>query len=159
MADADHLYAADYRWWAVHIGDVARDFDGTLWTCETPSGGNWGDKDPAKWGITCLTVDTHAPGLSSKQGFIHGGGNSGYQGINLAHLLGATTILLLGFDMQGDSHWFGKHPRTLNQCQDFGTYAHRFNSIGPDYGVINCSRATALTCFPRMTIDEFRCSA
>lgn len=87
---------------------------------------------------------------------IPGGGNSGYQAVNLAYILGAKTILLLGFDMFG-THYFGKHPKELDIASPFGSFIESFETIDVkklDIEIINCSRSTALACFPRKTIDS-----
>ena len=87
---------------------------------------------------------------------IHYGGNSGYQAVNLAYLLGAKTILLLGFDMFG-THYFGKHPDTLVSDSPYKKFMQSFETIDPrQYGIeiINCSRQSALEHFTRHSIDE-----
>ncbi|HCZ48509.1 MAG TPA: hypothetical protein DCZ11_05850, partial [Gammaproteobacteria bacterium] len=53
------------------------------------------------------------PGLSASPLRIHQGGNSGYQALNLAVLLGAERVILLGYDMHG-GHWHGRHGGRLN---------------------------------------------
>lgn len=86
---------------------------------------------------------------------LHYGGNSGYQAVNLAYLLGAKTILLLGFDMFGE-HYFGKHPDNLNNASPYQSFINSFGTINPKkHGIeiINCSRQTALEHFPRTTIS------
>lgn len=109
-------------------------------------------------GITYLTSENRC-GLSVLPGVIHQGQNSGYQAINLALLLGAKTVALLGYDMQGrGQHWFGQHPATLSQQTDYSGLIQIFERMKPElYGleVINCSRSTALSCFPRMSLEEF----
>lgn len=100
-------------------------------------------------------------------GYVHGGGNSGYQAINLAYLFGSRDILLLGFDMglgdNGEKHWHPDHPKGLVQAQPFKEWIHRFDKLADDLKaegvrVTNCSRRTALTCFPRGDlIEELRC--
>jgi hypothetical protein len=54
------------------------------------------------------------PGLDLRPGWVRTGGHSGYTAINLAVHLGATRIVLLGYDMmaspQGAHHFFGAHP-------------------------------------------------
>lgn len=84
---------------------------------------------------------------------IPGGGNSGYQAVNLAYLKGAKTILLLGFDMMG-FHYFGEHPKGLANGSPFHMFIKSFETINKDIEIINCSRMTALGCFPMMTIDK-----
>lgn len=84
---------------------------------------------------------------------ISGGGNSGFQAVNLAYIMGARTIILLGFDMFG-THYFGRHPKCLNQHSPFKEFIKSFETITKDVEIINCSRQTALTCFPIMTIES-----
>ena len=97
-------------------------------------------------------------------GLLHTGNNSGYQAIGLAVLLGAARILLLGYDMSrtgGKSHHHGDHPSGLNNPtgEQLQRYAAAFETLPPDLdrlGIecINCSRETALTCFPRARIED-----
>ena len=137
-----------------------RDFEGECWTQnEWIENGHKSKTDPASWGIKSL-VSIDQPGLSKKQGVLHRGGNSGYQALNLAYLLGAERIILLGFDMMIDRdrrHWFGDHPGILNRASSYHNFARNFETIKPaDYGleIWNCSRRTALRCFPQYDLDE-----
>ncbi len=84
---------------------------------------------------------------------VQGGGNSGYQAVNLAYLFGAKTILLLGFDMFGD-HYFGRHPKPLDVASPFDMFIRSFETITKDIEIINCSRMTNLDCFPKMRIES-----
>lgn len=91
---------------------------------------------------------------------IHHGANSGYQAINLAYLFGAERIILLGYDMgaTGDTHFFGNHPKGLFNG-NYRSFVSNFDRLAQDlkrYGVevINCTRQTALTQFPRGVIDD-----
>lgn len=110
-----------------------------------------------------------AGGLNTEQGTINSGGegSSGFQAINLAYHIGATKIILLGYDMQstgGKNHWFGDHPKKTPEGKNtafmngtFGRYVKTFRTIDPArYGIeiINCSRATALDAFPRMRLED-----
>lgn len=97
------------------------------------------------------------PGLGSN-GAIALGGNSGYQAVCLAALFGAKRIALLGFDMHagadGAKHWHPDHPAPCVQYQPFAEWIHKFESLAKsakaaDIDIVNCSRATALTCFRR----------
>lgn len=89
------------------------------------------------------------------------GGNSGYQALNLAVLLGATRILLLGYDMgvnsKGKQHWHADHPNTMRSpyqtfLNNFPTIVAPLKTAGIE--VVNCSRDTRLTCFPRTSIED-----
>ena len=87
---------------------------------------------------------------------LHYGGNSGYQAVNLAYLLGAKTIILLGFDMFG-THYFGDHDKSLNNGSPYSQFIKAFETIDPEkHGIeiINCSRQTAMECFPRTTLEN-----
>ncbi len=86
------------------------------------------------------------------------GMNSGYQAINLAYMLGAQVVLLLGYVMTTrGQHFFGKHPPKLNNNTNYETFISAFENMNPrKHGleVINCSVGTALTCFPKMDLDD-----
>lgn len=80
--------------------------------------------------------------------------NSGLLAMRVAQKLGATKILLLGFDMKG-SHFFGKHPDPLGN-----TTAKRFVQHIKQFGrwhgceVINCTPDSALRKFPFAAIED-----
>jgi len=85
------------------------------------------------------------------------GCNSGLQGMRVAEILGATKILLLGFDMHSahGHHFFGKHPSPLRNTSESRFKAHiaQFHHWrGPK--VINCTPGSALTQFPFSTIEK-----
>ncbi len=55
------------------------------------------------------------------------------------------------------SHYFGKHPKNLNNGSPYQSFMKSFETIDPKkYGIeiINCSRQSALEHFPRHLIDE-----
>ena len=92
---------------------------------------------------------------------IHFGGNSGYQAINLAYLMGASTVTLLGYDMgntNGLSHWHGDHPGHLKKQLPINLWLSKFPALADDLKaegvrVINASRVTALECFDRLPLE------
>lgn len=104
------------------------------------------------------------PGLGTRPGRIHLGGNSGYQLVNLVFQWGVSRIILLGYDMQrgpkGEAHHFGDHDGDLpNLGADMGEWARRFVQLGSDLRkrgveVINATRRTAIRCFERLSIDD-----
>jgi hypothetical protein len=72
-------------------------------------------------------------------------------------------VLLLGYDMEAknerNSHWFGAHPIGLRGGSPYPLFRQMFATmVAPlralDVQVINCSRHTALTCFPRQPLHE-----
>lgn len=149
-----HLYAADAKWWHQHWAHI--DFAGTCWSCDQGWDGKW-HKFPE---IEYLQVKTQTAGLSSTPGVLHGGcpAFSGYQAVNLALLLGATRILLLGYDCKGSPgrlHFFGDHPKGLNNPVP-EQWAATFRAMRPwDHGleIINCTRDTAIDAFPRVPLE------
>lgn len=147
---ADVLYACDGIWWSWHPD--ALQFAGL------------------KFGITVSqkrmpqVVPLKATGetgleIADRSG-VRTASNSGYQAINLAVHLGAKRILLLGYDMQqlGEkAHFFGAHPNRrrplFKRClAAFPTIVEPLKDLGVE--VINCTRETALTCFPKASLES-----
>lgn len=152
---ADVLYACDGKWWAHYYAEVLATFRGRRYTQQ--------HEDPALSAAPEYDViripGRDGPGLG--RDCLHYGSNSGYQAINLAYILGARRVLLLGYDMQvrpGDkTHWFGNHPPGLQESSGFEAFIKSFNAMQPErHGlqVVNCSRDTALTCFERANLEE-----
>lgn len=147
---ADALYACDAKWWRWHQG--APGFAG-------PKFGLRRNDDVFPVDVTVLD-NTGEDGLESHPSGLRTGRNSGYQAINLAVLFGAARILLLGYDMarkDGKAHWFGNHPD--HQDSPYHTFIEKFNAVAPvlhalGVEVLNCSRESALTCFPRVPLTE-----
>lgn len=157
---ADVLYVADcqpFRWYWEHGPKgyehvPMRSFAGLKFSL-TRRSGQWSGVQVLK----CGSED----GLSLDPTRLCLGMNSGYQAINLAVLLGATRILLLGYDMtvtkEGKEYWHEQHPH--KKRSPYKTFRRLFPSIveplkKAGVSVINCSRHTALECFPRMPITE-----
>lgn len=145
---ADVLYGCDAKWWRHYGNDLQ--FSGQRFTL---------DHFASQWAeVLRNTGDT---GLELEPGGVRTGKNSGYQAINLAVHLGAHRIVLLGYDMQPDDHdrdhWFGAHPWKTRPpyglfLQLFPSIVEPLKAIGVE--VLNASRVSALTCFPRVTLSE-----
>lgn len=162
LPDAAILYACDAAWWDVHRG--CHDFRGEKWSAHSV-GPTQPDNDKTRiaddYGLTCVQ-GRDCPGFSLDPDVVHYGSNSGFQGINLAILLGATTIVLVGFDMHGRTHFFGKHPLPLCQMDDsrpgFERYIKHFveaaKTLPPHIRIVNATPESALTCFPMGSLDE-----
>lgn len=101
-------------------------------------------------------------GLADIQGYKEVGGNSGAQAVGLALLFGAARVLLLGFDMKhnGDKiHWHGSHGKGLNnpRARSLMAWVIGFDILAREVRgaeIINCSRETAITAFPRAPLQE-----
>lgn len=103
-------------------------------------------------------------GLAKRAGHIRQGRNSGYQALSLALLFGASRVVLLGYDMSMTgkrSHWHGDHkglnnpraPQLQSWCAIFATLADAMKAAKHPAHVVNCSRHTAITCFPREALE------
>lgn len=130
---AEYLVAQDYEWWNHHKD--AYQFSGRKFsTHEIP-------------GVDRL----------DRNGMISNSTNSGLVAIELAKRLGATKIVLLGFDMHG-SHYFGAHPEGLHNTPParFNRFMQamevwRMMNTGLD--VVNCTPGSALKVFRRGDLD------
>lgn len=84
------------------------------------------------------------------------GSNSGLWAVHQAAKLGATRILLLGFDL-GGTHFFGEHPEPLKNTKPerFEVFKEQFNRYRPKgVEIINCTPGSALKCFPSLPLEE-----
>lgn len=153
MPWASVIYAGDTCWWYAYHDEVIDKCSGQRWTVAKPIA----QKYPRmRW-----LEATAEMGLSKHPDKVAHGGFSGYQAIGLAVLFGATRILLLGYDCQatnGLSHWHGDHPGKLNKPTRFDRWQDRLNGLAKaakqrNVSIINCSAETALTCFPRASLQ------
>ena len=136
-----------------------RDWEGRCWTQNRAWGANAAGQaiDPHSLGLEVLTCE---PGdeLDLRPGHVRSGitGNSGFQAINLAYHLGATLIVLLGYDMTGGGHFFGYHPREINTHRapaDRFVSSYRCLKNAP-VRILNASRDTAITTLPRIKLED-----
>ena len=149
------MYACDLRWWDRYHGAVkSAGIAAELYTQDEAAA--------AKYGLRCVS-GLRGAGLCREPGAINTGQNGGYQAINLAYHLGAKRIGLLGYDMQhtdGRHHWFGDHPAGLPNPSPVSEWIKNFTPLASDLDaegieVINCTRETALRCFPRMGLETW----
>lgn len=147
---ADLLYACDGTWWDAYQG--APDFPGAKWSQDGPASERYGLRRVRAAVGQAFSLDPTRIGT---------GANSGFQAVNIAVLAGAARVLLIGFDMgldQGRTHHHGDHPGGLNNPNE--AQAERWRSAFEDAAetlrranhpveIVNCSRRTALSCFPR----------
>jgi hypothetical protein len=148
---ADVLYACDARWWIWNKG--AKDFQGTKYALERRAGQRYSD-------VNVLRIGKNE-GLSLDPEYLNTGKNSGYQALNLAVLMGAKRIILLGYDMdsgpKGEMHWHPEHPMRTPKL--YPEFRRRFETLveplkAHGVEVVNCTRRTALQCFPQMSLAE-----
>jgi hypothetical protein len=132
----------DRGWWMKHIHEVRDTFSGEL---ATTSGQvrDFGLEPMGTYGV----------------GF-HPHGNSGAGLVAISHMAGAARVIMLGYDCQktdGKAHWHGDHPRGLGNAGAVAKWPAQFAKLAETVKgmeVINCTRTTALDCFPRMDLDK-----
>ncbi|WP_086925409.1 hypothetical protein [Variovorax sp. JS1663] len=141
---ADLLYAADAQWW--ECNPESSDFCGLKASVSAVPG-------------VLQLQNTGTDGFEPHRMGVRTGGNSGYQAVHIAIHGEASRILLCGFDMSNRAglHWHGAHPAPLRNTDDhsYTRWADRFaalKDIGPE--IINCTPASAITCFPRLDLYE-----
>lgn len=133
-----HIYAADFSWWEKYH-------------CDLPSGAR------------CWTSSISATRCYGLNHFPHPDNesfNSGLRAIQLAIRLGARRVLLLGYDccIDAGSHWHGDHPVELKNpnIASVARWHTEYSRLGAnisDIEILNCSRRSALACFPLSTIE------
>lgn len=136
---ADIIYAGDSRWWLVNREDI--DIEAQLWTCDRSAHDNFG-------------INLHRVTGTDW--------NSGLRAIQFAEAEDAERIILVGYDcsVNKGTHWHGDHQKTSNpseaRCRQ---WARQFDALAKESNseIINCSRETALTAFPRATLEEVTC--
>lgn len=165
---ADVLYACDDLWWMANRW--GRDFPGLKVShAENDMAGIL-----AKEGVRLLRLVTREPrphqgrgaagGLSLDPGAIVSGKSSGYQAINLAVLLGAKRIVLLGYDMKsradGQHHHYPNAEARKGDCApNYPQFLERMATLPPALAaagveVVNATPGSALTCFPMQPLAE-----
>jgi hypothetical protein len=137
--ECHHLFAADYAWWQRYHDEAVI---------------------PAKrWTVSNRANNQYHLNLFKPPH--EGAFNSGQRAIQLAAHLGANRILLLGYDCSLDNgrHWHGDHPAKMHNPEaaeverwhsDFSGLVEQLRNVE----IINCSRHTALTCFPKNTPEN-----
>jgi hypothetical protein len=132
----DHVYAADMYWWKNNAVTIPA----KLWTCSPRAAEKY-------------KLNLHRA---------YGESNSGLRAIQFAADQGATTILLLGYDVQatgGRLHHHADHPPGRNpDSNKFTLWRRQFRAFAAQLAkrnvkVVNCSRTTALDCFPRVDLE------
>jgi hypothetical protein len=146
---ADCLVASDLKWWHWHQG--AKSFKGLKYATSRH----------IKWTGVQILRNAGDDGLELDPTGVRHGLNSGFRAINIAFHFGAKTILLLGYDCQlgpnKEGHWHKDHP--IKSDSPYKIFNKRFRTLVQplaEHGVtvINCTRRTALDCFPQMALED-----
>lgn len=144
---ADILYACDEEWWDYYRPE----FNGLKYTV---------NEDAArKYSLKLLRCKNNIK-FSTDPEVLATGGNSGFQAINLAYLLGYRKLYLLGFDYKNSgNHWHGKHPGDMDKYPNMNSWVYRIHEAKPEMDaagleVINCSPDSAIQCFEKRPIFD-----
>lgn len=152
-------YACDTKWWRAH------------WDYLYPGPDRYSlkakDDDEGIKGVTQMEKGERL-GLSDEWPVLCWGGNSGYQAINLAYLLGYKYMILLGYDLRlngKSAHWHQDHnfPGSTNPVtatfegwmRDFRHLADEIKHKGIE--VLNATRDTNLACFSQVRLENALC--
>lgn len=133
---ADALFAHDEPWWRIYADEVRKSFAGM-----------------------CVSM-ARVPGV--RRAWFESHANSGTGALMLAASMGAERIVMVGYDCQhtgGRAHSHGDHPPTLGNAGSVKEWPARFAACAQYLSrrrieVINATRETALTCFPRNTLES-----
>lgn len=140
---ADVLFSFDKKWWEQYHEEVKAVFKGRMISASQTA---------VKYGVESTFV---VPWFTSF-------GNSGACAISLAMSGNAQKIVMLGFDCQktgGKVHWHGDHPKNMSNALSIKRWPKLFELVAKrataaKIPVVNASRVTALTCFPRVDLAE-----
>lgn len=114
---------------------------------------------PKRENTYVFPLNNSKPGATFGEGLFNGR-LTGLAAINLALLLGAAEIYLLGFDMQyqgKDHHWYGSPtPQHENYREEvFHKKVSMFGAYSPWKDIIiNCSESSRIDAFPKMRLEK-----
>lgn len=134
---ADVLYALDRAWWDKYLDEAKQAFSGLR-------------VSPQK-----------VPGVQRIMNWVpRERTNSGAMALVLAAYWGVRRIVMLGYDCQhtdGKTHWHGSHPEGLGDAHGAANWPAQFRAISARLAgvdVVNASRVSALTQFPRASLES-----
>jgi len=136
------LFGFDRKWWEHYLPEVRQSFRGRL-VGYSP-------------GLQSFGVQS----LSSEKAWYTHFHNSGASAASLAIAAGAARVILLGYDCQktgGQVHWHADHPAPMGNARSIGNWPTQFKGLARyaaarGVPIVNASRATALTMFPRVDL-------
>lgn len=148
---ADIVLGGDLKWWRRNKGLPV--FQGFKYTCHSAV--------PKVYPDVLRLIPTGIEGFEWEPGRVRTGWNSGYVAPQLAAQMGASKILLLGYDMQpspsGEDHWHAPHPDGTHPgyARCLPLFASLVQPLA-DHGIqiVNCSPGSALRVFPCQPLNE-----
>jgi hypothetical protein len=161
---ADVFYSGAWEWWTPQAVKDRAWFTGLSVRLALNQGPGWNQMRP---GVTpegvIVLANTGDDGFETQPTGIKTYKNSGGAAINVAVHFGATRIILLGYDLQVDRH--GRHhfheTGPVRHGSPYADFRRNIATMVPTLGrlgveVINCTRSTALTCFPRQALEAIQ---
>lgn len=151
---ADVLYSSDQYWFPRHRGVPT--FAGRKVAIYPDPTGRYNPF--ARYPAIQVLRNTGDEGLELAPDGLRTGKNSGYAAINLAVHLGATRIVLLGYDMAISSTGATHFDNQFRGPRRYADFRPRYQTLvaplrAAGVTVINCSRKSALRCFPRVQLQ------
>lgn len=149
LCQPDMIYACDGAWWRANNGLPG--FAGIKVTQEA--------RAASDYGLHKVTVAVGCDRmLFGEVGLLGSGSNSGFQALNLVAQLGASRILLVGYDMNlaNGIHWHGMHPQGLNNPREslVARWLAADWTMPKGIEVVNCNPASALDAYPKMKFED-----
>jgi len=153
---ADSFFTEDYRW-LVNRKEMLKSFKGTVYLAVP--------EDKAPCNIShYLLKRKYTEGFSEELDEVYLGGNSGFGAFNLAYILGATEIYLLGYDFcvseNGKKHFHDGYTwDSPAGTRYFKKWALNFRFAFPyikerGVKVLNCSEDSAIDCFEKISLTS-----
>jgi hypothetical protein len=169
VPDLAVLWATNLQWWNHYWSPELAAYPAQKWTVNRTAS--------ERYGLNWID-ERNAHGLSSDPSVIHHGHGGGYSMLNLAFLMGARRIILLGYDLKyapdydgrnrhtgsAPRHYFGEYPSALQHWPSArvqnGVHVELlglYESVAKQNAVeiVNCTGPnSALTCFPSRSIED-----
>ena len=160
----DMVFWGDKKWYLTNRHKVAA-FKGLKVTCHPYfTNGRFPNE-----GIKHVLKDTvHSKGISQRPNSVAWNANSGSAAISIAAHMGATKIILVGFDMKLDvgfkQHWHSEYgamnrkgatPKSLPFNRHLTGFPHiARDALRMGITIINACPDSAIACFPRMSVKD-----
>lgn len=161
LPNCDAIFACDIRWWYEYYNLTQTHSPKSELYTIAGIGSHFYKKRQKGQQIIELPYESGV-GLG-KDKLIHGG-NSGYLAVNLAYLLGAKKIILVGYDHQhtnGKRHWHSDYDKSKFpfNADHMDRMVHNFEILSKDLidngiDIVNCSIDTALTVARHSTLEK-----
>jgi len=106
-----------------------------------------------------MTLNESQPALDYVPGYAIHGGHGGFQCIQLAMSLGASRVLMVGYDCRSNgqqTNYFGQKPKHLHKTSPYKRWVDHYDKLVLREGatVINCTPDSAIKSYPFYDIRE-----